>query len=51
MQHYDRSTIQEIPIPANVVIVHQRPRRAPVMDAELMQRDQLTTRMSLRRLK
>ena len=56
IRHYDRSTIQEVPILANVVIVHQRPRRAPVTDAEQLQRDHIqdsgyTHRFSMRRLK
>ena len=46
MEFIDRTKITEEP---SRVLVHRKPRIAPVIDADQDQRDQLTTRLSLRR--
>lgn len=46
MTPYDLTKIMEVPARG---LVHRKPRIAPVIDADHDQRDQLTTRLSLRR--
>ena len=48
MQHYDRTKITEEPAR---VLVHRKPRIAPVICAETIQAEQREERFSLRRMK